>query len=290
MRRAIFLLLFALTTTSLLAHPGAAIAVAGDGRVYFVDTGGGNYVIGRDLKITRLDGPAFHWFALDPQNRFRATRWPAVPNGEFRSAGSLVLSSDFPVAIGADGKFYFPERGNDQRIRIVGIAPSGERAVLATLPLVKSKGQTVSWINGLTAAPGGGLYYTEDHAVKRIDAKGNVSVVAANVTVPNCTGIPGTEPGQGPYLRGLAVAADGTVYVAASGCGALLKIDAKGKSTPILRTTAPWAPTAVAVHDGNVYVLEYSHTASDNRVEWMPRVRRIARDGKVMTLGGIAGR
>lgn len=277
----------------LFAHPGAAIAVGGDGRVYFVDTGGGNFVIERNGKIVRLEGPAFHWFALDPQSRFRATRWPSLRDAEFRSAGTnptLVLSSDFPVAIGTDGRFYFPERVAGDRIRIVGIDPSGARSVLATLPPVLRGGRAVPWLNGLVAGPRGGLYYSEDRAVKRIDPRGRVSTVAANITVPNCTVIPGVGPDEGPYLRGLAIAADGSIYVAAAGCGALLKIDPKGKSSVVLRTTAPWSPTAVAIANGEVYVLEYTNTASDDRREWMPRVRKIARNGAVTMLGGIVHR
>jgi streptogramin lyase len=61
------------------------------------------------------------------------------------------------------------------------------------------------WINGLAAGPDGSLYYTEDNAVRRIDQRG----------------VPGTD---GPTLRGLAVAPDGVVFVAAAGCGAVLKI------------------------------------------------------------------
>jgi hypothetical protein len=47
---------------------------------------------------------------------------------------------------------------------------------------------------------------------------------------------------------------------------------------------SPYSPTAVAVAKGEVYVLEYLHTASDVRKEWLPRVRKITRDGKVVTL------
>jgi hypothetical protein len=31
-------------------------------------------------------------------------------------------------------------------------------------------------------------------------------------------------------------------------------------------------------------VLEYLHTASDDRREWLPRVRKINRDGKIETV------
>src|SRR5688500_20177213 len=86
-------------------------------------------------------------------------------------------------------------------------------------------------------------------------------------------------------LRGLAVAADGSIYVAASGCGAVLRMDAKGCVTTVLKAVPPWSPTSVAVAGLDVYVLEYLHSASDNRLEWIPRVRKISPSGKVRLLG-----
>ena len=105
------LLLFA-AAVAVPAHPGASIAIGRDGRVYFVDTGRGVFEIDRNGRLTRLDGPALHWFALDEPSRMAKTLWPAFPNAEIRSIGdrpTLVLSSDFPVATGPDGDLYFPE-------------------------------------------------------------------------------------------------------------------------------------------------------------------------------------
>lgn len=266
-----------------LAHPGAAIAVHPDGRVFFVDTGGGVYAIERNGRLARQEGPAFHWFALDQAGRFRRTPWPHIPGGELRAAGAVILSSDVPVAIGG-GTFYFPEAAGG-RVRIVGVTPAGARSVRATLPPIKDP-----WINGLAAGPGGSLYYTEDRAVRKIDARGRVTTVATIGTVARCAAIPGIGPELRPYLRGLAVAPDGTVYVAASGCGALLKIDPRGAVAPLLRTASPWAATDVAVADGEVFVLEYLHTAVDDRRQWLPRVRKIARDGSVVVLATIPRR
>lgn len=273
--RAILLSVALLAAVPALAHPGAAIAVAADGRVYFVDTGGGVFSIHKG-RVARHEGPAYHWFAFDPAGRFRNTSWPSVPNGTIQTAGPLILSSDFPVTIGGNGVFYYPD-GSGGRVRIVGVRPNGATSVHATLP------GTIRWINGLAPGPNGTLYYTEDAAVRKIDARGRVSTVAEGVSVANCTPIPGNTR---PYLRGLAVANDGTVYVAASGCGVLLKIDPRGRVSPLLRTSSPWAPTDVALAGGEVYVLEYSHTAADDRRQWFPRVRKIARNGTVTPLGG----
>lgn len=295
MRSIRMLALFALAalTINIHAHPGSGIAVAPDGRVFFVDTGGGIFSIARDGTVERREGPAYHWFALDPTGSFRRTAWPSIPGATFQASGvnpTVVLSSDFPVTIGTDGVFYLPRRNDAGAVSIIGITSAGVQSVKATLPVAQSGGRPAPWVNGLAAGPGGSLYYTEDRAVRRIDASGRVSPVATVNSVPNCESIPGVERDLLPYLRGLAVAPDGTVYVAASGCGALLKIDRTGKTSVILKTQTPWAPTDVAVANGDVYVLEYSNTASDDRTEWFPRVRKISKTGAVTLIGSTPRR
>jgi sugar lactone lactonase YvrE len=282
------LLLILLGVCAAHAHPGAAIAVSKDGTVYFVDTGAGVFSIDPSGRIARREGPAFHWFAYDPQGRFRKTPWASMPNAEFRSAGNnptLVLSSDFPVTIGTDGKFYYPDGSQGGRIRIMAIDPSGARTVRATLPAIHRGGESITWLNGLAAGTDGALYYTEDRIIRRVDARGTVSTVAANVAVKDCAAVPMMED-LDPYLRGLAIAADGSIYVAASGCGAVLKVDRNGRTSTVLRASPPWSPTAVAVSGQDVYVLEYLHTATDDRREWIPRVRKISKSGAVSTLAG----
>ena len=232
--------LFAILVPIALAHPGSAIAVNQDGRVYFVDTGGGVFSIVRKGQVVRHDGPAFHWFALDSTGQFRTTSWPTIPDGELRAVGvnpTIILSSDVPVTI-AEGGFYFPEGRGDGRIQIVGVAPSGKRSVRAVLPPVRRHGELITWLNGLAPGPSGSLYYTEDRAVRTIDSRGRVTTLADVATVPGCSEVPGTEADV-PYLRGLAVAADGTAYVAASGCGAVLKISPRGAVTLILSASPP---------------------------------------------------
>ncbi len=253
----VVLALFA--ASSLFAHPGSGIAVY-EGRVYFIDTGGGVFAIDGN-RVTRVPGRAYHWFTLDPQHRFRNVR---VPGGELDVAGALLLSSDYPVVVASDGEFYYAARN-----RLTDV-----EGVRALLPNVESVG-------GLAAGANGSIYYTENAAVRRVDARGRITTIAERITVPGCVAIPGTEK---PYLRGLAVAPDGTVYVAASGCGALLKIDPRGRVAPLLRTASPWSPTAVTVANGEVFVLEYSHDAGDDRSKWLPRVRKIDRTGKVTVL------
>ena len=66
----------------------------------------------------------------------------------------------------------------------------------------------------------------------------------------------------------------------------MLKVDAAGRVSTLLKASPPWSPTAVAIAIAgrDVYVLEYLHTASDNRKEWLPRIRRVSGAGAVSTL------
>ena len=95
-----------------------------------------------------------------------------------------------------------------------------------------------------------------------------------------------------PYLRGLKVDSNGTVYVADNGDARVLKITADGKIATLIQLENPWAPTDVAIFGDVVYVLEYLHTPGDDRLQWMPRVRKITPDGKstiIMTVDQMPG-
>jgi sugar lactone lactonase YvrE len=87
-----------------------------------------------------------------------------------------------------------------------------------------------------------------------------------------------------PSLRGLAVDQDGTVFAAGVGCHAVAKITPNGKAETVLKAERPWSPTGVAVYRGDVYVLEYTNANGGQAEGWRPRVRKLARDGKITTM------
>ena len=169
------------------------------------------------------------------------------------------------------------------------LPPAGERSDLAVLPAT-SDGVPLQWLNGIAAAPDGSIYYSENAAVRRIDPSGAITTVASGIVVPDCDALRDVPSEFAPYLRGLAVAADGAVYVAANGCRAVVRIGPDGVATPVLRAEAPWSPTAVALGGGDLYVLEYLHTGRDpeeDRKVWVPRVRKLAADGAVTLVVAI---
>jgi streptogramin lyase len=268
-----------LLSIPVVAHTGSGIAVDRLANVYFLDTGSGLWRIDSQGKVTHLSGLLNHWLAIDANNRYASTRLPSGSLGEISKVSAspmVLLSSDYPIAIGQDGNLYYPS-GSPGGIRITMMSPSGGTSVLATLPATTS-GQPLPHLNGLTAGPEGSLYYTENRAIRRITAQGRISTVA---TVPALVGgpsIPGTN--EHPYLRGLAVDGHGVMYVADNGDARVLKITPDGKVTTLLQLQSPWSPTAVALLGSDVYVLEFLHKDTDVRRDWLPRVRKITADGK----------
>ncbi len=282
-----------LLAASALAHPGSGILVDRLGQVYFIDTGSGLWKIDTIGGLTHLSPLRNHWLAMDPNDRFTQSRLPTDPGRDWviTAAGSsptILISTDFPLVIGQDGKLYYPSV-RESNVRILRTSPTGGTSAFVTLPRSVA-GTALGWINGITTGPEGWFYYTEDNAVRKITARGEVSTIATISALERGPAIPGVE--SRPYLRGLKVGAKGVVYVADNGDARVLKITPDGKVSTILQLESPWAPTDVAVFGDIVYVLEFLHTPGDDRTEWMPRIRKITPDGKstiILTVDQMPG-
>ena len=285
--------LVCLFSTLTLAHPGSGIVVDRLGQVYFLDTGSGLWKIDTRGGLTHLSPLRNHWLAIDERSGFTQSRLPTDPGRDWviTAAGSnptLLISTDFPLTIGRDGNLYYPSV-REANVRMLRKTPTGDTSAFVTLPRSVA-GAALGWINGITAAPDGSFYYTEDNAIRRIMPDARVSTVATVTALAHGPAIPGTE--KHPYLRGLKVDANGTVYVADAGDARVLKIMPDGKITTLLQLESPWAPTDVALFGDVVYVLEFLHTEGDDRLAWMPRVRKITPDGKstiILTVDQMPG-
>src|SRR5262245_2850636 len=111
--------LIGLAAATVAAHPGSGLVVDRRGTVYFLDTGSGVWAIDGGGALSRRPGPNFHWMALDEGDRFASARLPSGSGGEIVRAGSrptLLLASDFPVAVARDGPLYYPKPGPDGAI------------------------------------------------------------------------------------------------------------------------------------------------------------------------------
>jgi streptogramin lyase len=269
-----------LIPTPAAAHPGTGIVVDRLGQVYFVDMVSGIWKLNAEGGLTHLPGQAFHWMALDAAGRFAGGQLPSGTGGDFTRIGSnptLLLASDFPIAIARDGNLYFPSKGG-RAIELKRFTPSGQTSSLATLPATATG---VSWINGLAAAPDGSLYYSEDGAIHRVSREGRVSTVGGRVPTSSCRT-------ANAMLQGLDVDAAGNVYVADTGCGRVLKFTPSGAVTILPQVQRPWAPTGVALSGSDLYVLEFENPDTDDRRAMVPRIRKIAADGTTTVVATVA--
>jgi len=169
--------------------------------------------------------------------------------------------------------------------QLVRRMPDGQRSVFATLPAVTTP-KPMMWVNGIVAGADGALYITDNDAIRKVDRRGTVSTLREEIQATDCAD-PLPETPKLPYLRGLAMAADGTIYAAANGCRTVIALPAQGPARTILKAERPWSPVGVAVAHGDIYVLEYLHTPGDDRREWIPRVRKIAANGTITTLATV---
>ena len=292
-RRTWQIVLMLLLAVSASGHPGSGILVDRLGQVYFIDTGSGLWKIDARGALSHLSPLRNHWLAMDPHDRFVQSRLPKDPGRDWviTAAGwspTILISTDFPLVVGSDGSLYYPSV-RESNVRILRTNIKLGTSTFVTLPRSVA-GEALGWINGLTTGPNGSLYYTEDNAVRRITREGAVSTIATVTALTGRPATPGSE--ERPYLRGLKVDPNGVVYVADAADARVLKIATDGKVATLLQLESPWAPTDVAIFDDIVYVLEYSHTPGDDRLAWMPRVRKITSDGKstiIMTVDKMPG-
>jgi len=287
---------FALPARTVSAHPSSGIVVDQQGQVFFQDIrGGAIWKIDAQGKLTKYhDKLGGHWMALDEQGSFsradlklveRITPFGAKP-------ALLIAGGGAPIVVNPDGNLYYGHAlldGGRVAVGLTRVSPDGKQALFSP-DLTKTLEKTDDGVFGLATGPNGSVYVSTWDAVLKVNQDGTLTTVVHPVVVKDCDEDPADHKPSNrlPYLRGLAVDARGTVYAAATSCHRLLKIEPGGKTESVLRAERPWSPTGVAVHGGDVYVLEYTNANGGPDEGWQPRVRRLGPDGKVTTLATIS--
>jgi hypothetical protein len=234
--------------------------------------------------------PDGHWLAIDETGRFsrsepkylqRITPSGVTPTLIFAGGGA-------PLAVAQDGALYYGsgESNGDPMfpggLSLSRILPEGGQ-LPASEPL---RDILRSWHDGVTGVAAGydrSVYVATWTGVVKVGLDGAATVMAHPISVPECDPDPADHRPDNklPYLRGLAVLPDGTVYAAATSCHALVKIGPHGDIRSVLKSERPWSPTGVAARDGDVYVLEYTNANGPATEGWRPRIRKLDRNGKV---------
>jgi hypothetical protein len=283
LKTASIVLMIVLGSVAAAAHPGTAFVIDAQSNIYFAYWGG-TWKLTPQGRLERIHANDFHFLAIDTTGGFARATLPDIlritPDG---STPALFSLPELPATFHGDGYLYVAP-WSIGRIRVERMRPDGKRTVFIDTPidrrLARTPGRHEGGILAIASGANGLLFVSDGASIWRVDARGNVASVAENIAVPGCASdLPAELPK--PHVRGLAVDTTGDVYAAAIGCRAVLRVTTAGRVTPVLRAEAPWSPSAVAVANGDVYVLEFDNALAERPADGRPRVRKLARDGQV---------
>jgi sugar lactone lactonase YvrE len=287
----IVLALVFLTATVAAAHPASGIIVSKSGDVFFQDiVGKAIWKIDAAGKLTKYyDKMGGHWMALDANGAF--SRSEPKPVERITQAGEkptiIMAEGGAPIAVCGDGNLYYGLALFDSDRVAVGvtrISPKGDRSILS--PKLNETLDSYQGLTGLAPGPNGTLYIACPTAIVKVKVDGTFTTIVHPIRVKDGDEYP-ADNNPSPYLRGIAVDDAGVIYAAAAGERCVIKVTEDGKVETILKSERPWSPTGVAVHNGSVYVLEYTNANGGAAEGWTPRVRRLAPDGKISVLAMI---
>ncbi|HYC90644.1 MAG TPA: hypothetical protein VEO54_15620 [Thermoanaerobaculia bacterium] len=240
-------------TLSASAHPSVGLVITPNGDVFYSDLERVWRVTPNGQKIVAVPDVHAHELALEDGavlgedsewlggNRYRHRIFKRAPDG--RVTDVVPWTNGFWQQYGlvrdAAGARYWVDCGSDSPARRCTIRKR-DRAGRVTDVVTSGR------IHSLLGGKAGEVYYVEGTELRRANGT-KVERVAA----------------IGEQLMGLARDAAGNVYVAAHASREVVRIAPNGTKQVIARSTAPWAPSGVAVSPrGEVWVLEWSGTQS----------------------------
>src|SRR5262245_15079561 len=254
-----------LFTGRAFAHPASGIVVNAKGEVFFVHTGTGVGKIDAQGKLTYIHNVkgGGHFLAPDAEGKY-STQLPRLFERitlEGDKPSLLYASGGAPFVVHPDGNLYygsgFPD-GDDLApggLTLTRLSPDGKRSLFA-LDLQKTLAKLEEAVPGLAVGPDGSLFVACPNAILKVKTDGTVSTFVHPVEVKDCDDVFGKYPDapffHAPYLRGLDVTAEETVYAAVTGCRCVVKISKEGKVETVLKSEKPWSPTGVRSEERRV--------------------------------------
>lgn len=268
----------------LAAHPGTALVADPRGAVYFAYWGG-TWKLTAD-HAERVSGNDLHFMAIDVPGRFAGAALPhTVAVRANSSAPVLFAFPEFPAVFHTDGALYLAP-WSVGRIRLDRVTPDGRTARLVDAAIDPSIARPAGRHEGgvLAVASGArGLYVTDGASIWTVDSRGLITPLVKTLVVPNCASdLPAELPR--PHIRSLAVAQNGDVYAAATGCRTMIRLSPAGQILATWRAERPWSPCAVTISGQDVYVMEYDNTLAERPADGRPRIRKIDQTGRAITM------
>lgn len=293
------------------AHPAWGIVVDRRGEVYFSDLET-VWKIDAQGKLTvfraGVSGRHIHELAIDDDGnlygqdysyapetqRYINAIWKMTPAAEFTYilAPTDSLPRGMSILRDRDGNMYSIEQNNHlkRETLLLKRTPGGNVTVLAgsSYGQMDGKGSQAKFrsIVGMAFGPDGSLYVADSSSVRKVTMDGVVTTLAANLDVKDLDKNPVNEEMAWGGLMGLAVNAQGDVYIADYRNRRVLKVSRDGTLSTVARAEQPWSPTGVAVAgSGDLYIMEIGFTPPGTLIK--PRVRRVSSDAKITVMAAV---
>jgi hypothetical protein len=253
-----------------------------DGRVYGENVGGESRA-GRVVGIWRLTNEGQREFLLVPTESPDPSVWVVRD-----SKGNTYAWDGHPEMKG--------------RSRILQRSSKGEVRVLAGDEWGFADGVASAarfgQVAAMAAAMDGTLYLVDEGNLRRVSADGTATTLQRGIFSTAAGGLPGVG-GLYNHHMGVAVDADGTVYVVDYGQKHVVRWDAVHGGRVVFQSRGianwlsgggwGWRPTGVAVEKNSILVMEdWGLPTFAAELIGNPRVSRILADGKVTTVVAVA--
>jgi hypothetical protein len=221
--------------------------------------------------------------------RFSAALWKLTPAGEFSYVVAPTYDPPKALTIWKDragNSFYVGQSENAQRdIFVLKRTPDGTVTTVAGNRKAGDSYRQVALysVGGMAVGSDGTLYFTDNSNVRKVTPDGQMKMLASNLALEN-PAESATPESRVTRLFGIAVDGQGNAFVADYGNRRVLKLTSGGIVSTVSSAEKPWAPTGVALKDGNLYILEFGFTPPST---YTPRVRKLSPDGKVVILATV---
>jgi hypothetical protein len=267
------LLLMLIGVTAASAHPGWGIVVDRQGNIYYTDLKQVWRVTPDGKKSVAVPNVHTHELYLDSSGSLHGEHvWWDSSKGQWAhylwelDGEKVVRASPEPGLRNAEsfvrdrsGTMYWLEDRHLRKRALDG--PIVEVTDLAQSPGVHEHPNGI-----LTVTPEGTVYVAVGGDLLAVTPDCQVRRVATRLDEHVWTAL--VQPHH--RIMGLAVDSGSNVFVANSGARKLKRVAQDGRVSVILRERLPWFPTGVAIHDGSLYVLEFTDAGNSARVRKLP--------------------
>jgi hypothetical protein len=289
---------------SVSAHPAWGIVVDRNNQIYFsdletiwkIDAQGKLAVFragvsGRHTHDLNIDGDGNLYGAdnsYEPSTqRFFSAVWRMTPAGGF---SYLLAPTDDPpegtsIWRDRDGNMYHATNYPERELLVLKRTPNGNVTVLVgSSNVLREYRQGVPYsVGGMAFGADGALYLTDGSNLRKVTTDGSMTMLARDLALENPAESP-LPASPATRLFGIVVDAQGNVFAADNGNRRVLKVTQGGAISTVARAEKPWAPTGVALKDGNLYILEFGFTPPST---YTPRVRKLSSDGRITLVATV---